>query len=923
MLAGPPASIHIGTGGPFACQRRIRADMKEASMYREWTAVRRPAKSLILVAAAVLVINCDSGSLLSPTGTGKKSEPVDLRLEFATSAVAEQDTVIMKAVLLDRDGQSIPGATFEWSSSAPRILSIQSVTKAEGLLVAHKPGTASITVSHQTLTKSTIVEVHNRPIDLVYVSGSGQAAAGGTLLQDSLVVAVIDRRGDPVSDVIIEFRVGSGGGSLSPTSGVTDVRGQTRTAWTIGVSGEQRATAQVSAAQPRVKTVKDSVVVFTARVVPDVVSLDVSPDSATLEEGDSLRLVVSAATSSGSQLEDPDVTWESSDTTITTVSPNGVLRARKPGAARAIVNMTSTSGSISASAMINVVATAAIPNPLTVRPSSASLETGATLQFEAIGIMSDGSQEPVPASWSTTGGSIDGNGYFTAGSTAGNFRVVAVHAEGFADTAVVSVVAPTAPLAGVIISPATDTINSLGATTRFDARAVDSSGADMADVIISWSSLNENVASVKAGGSVTAKAAGSALIVAAAAGFADTALVVVQQVPATVTVEPAKLTLVVGQTQQLEATVRDAGGSPILGSGVSWNSSSPGVASVSVSGLLKALDAGAAVVMAVAGEIGGEALVEVEAATPPADTFGLDQRPYTPNSPWNTPIPLDAPVDPRSAEMVATIESSNNGKLRSDPSRYTYPVHFVDASTPRTTLVCTGYVSVNNEDGTRTSMQDKKLTNVPIPPDAVPSEGSDGQLILVDIETGDEFDIWRFMPPNGCENATKYVAGVYRDAGEKSYISRGAGVPYLAGLIRPWEIDQGRIEHALAFAYSLSRATRCVWPASKTDGKNHLGNVIPQGARIRLDPTLDVDTINGLDETGRIIARALQEYGMFLIDNSGANKIYAEDNLTANWGIQLVVTTVSAIPVDRLQVLRLPDAYWADDYVPNHGKCVR
>jgi hypothetical protein len=238
------------------------------------------------------------------------------------------------------------------------------------------------------------------------------------------------------------------------------------------------------------------------------------------------------------------------------------------------------------------------------------------------------------------------------------------------------------------------------------------------------------------------------------------------------------------------------------------------------------------------------------------------------------------------------------------------------------TLVCTGLVWVNAADGSAASVTTKQLP-VPIPTGAMPSTGTDGQIILIDTETGDEYNVWRFTPPNTCQNMTKYERGLYRDAQEKVYISRGAGVPYLAGLIRPWEIAQGRIEHALAFAYATNRLGRCVYPASKTDGKVDRLDVLPEGARLRLDPTLDVDAIPGLDRTGRIIARALQEYGAYNIDNSGANKLYAEDNLTANWGTTLVATTVSAIPIDRLQVLRLPDAYWADTYSPNHGKCVK
>jgi uncharacterized protein YjdB len=611
------------------------ADFEEARMYREWKAVRRPVKPLLLIAAAILVINCDSGSFLSPTEPDETPVPMALRLELATSAVVEDDSVRMKVVLVDGAGRSIPGATFEWSSSDAGILSIQAVANDEGLLLAHEMGTATITVSHETLTESMVVQVHNRPVDVVHVSGSGQAAASGSLLQDSLVVAVIDRRGDPVSDVIIEFLVASGGGSVSPTWTATDVRGRAGAAWTIGMSGEQRVTAHVSAAQDRIKNVKDSVVVFTASVIRDVVSLQVSPDTATLEEGDTVQLVASAATASGEKVGDPEVAWESNDTSVATITPGGVLTARKRGSARATATMTSTTGTVSASATVNVVAEAVALVGLRVRPSTAQLATGATLQFEAVGIMSDGSDEPVSVSWSATGGSIDGRGLFTAGATAGSFQVVAVHAEGLAATADVSVVAPTAAVAGVIISPATDTINSLGATTTLDGRAVDSSGAEVADVTIEWSSQHGDVASVDAGGTVTAKAVGTALIVAAAAGFSDTASVVVQQVPAAVQLSSASLTLAVGESEQLTATVTDAGGSVIPNAVLSWSSSAPAIAAVTDAGLVSGVSEGTASIAAASGSTTDSAPVSVAAtaATPP---------PPAPLALWISKAELDA-----------------------------------------------------------------------------------------------------------------------------------------------------------------------------------------------------------------------------------------------------------------------------------------
>jgi hypothetical protein len=384
---------------------------------------------------------------------------------------------------------------------------------------------------------------------------------------------------------------------------------------------------------------------------------------------------------------------------------------------------------------------------------------------------------------------------------------------------------------------------------------------------------------------------------------------------ASVSVSPANASVEAGSTLQLAATLREASGEILWGRAVTWASSDPAVATVSASGLVTGVSFGRVSVTATSEGMTGTAAITVG--------FGRAQRPYTADSPWNTPIPADATVDPNSTAMIATIAANSTGLLRSSPNQYAYPVHFADATTPRVTLVCTGLVWVNAADGSAAKVKTKELPNAPIPLEARPGKGDDDQIIVIDTETGDEYDVYRFVPPNGCQNVTKYERGVFRDAVETTYISRGAGVPYLAGLIRPWEIAQGRIEHALAFAYLTNRLGRCVYPASKTDGKVDQLDVLPEGARLRLDPTLDVESIPGLDRTGRIIARALQEYGAYNIDNSGSNKLYPEDNLTANWGTTLVASTVSAIPIDRLQVLRLPDAYWAETYTPNHGKCVR
>lgn len=137
-----------------------------------------------------------------------------------------------------------------------------------------------------------------------------------------------------------------------------------------------------------------------------------------------------------------------------------------------------------------------------------------------------------------------------------------------------------------------------------------------------------------------------------------------------------------------------------------------------------------------------------------------------------------------------------------------------------------------------------------------------------------------------------------------SFLSRGSGIPNLAGLIRPWEIEQGHIDHALAFAYP-SPTSQFVFPAINSDGSSTNIYDMPEGTRLQLDPTLtDADfTAWGLSPAGKIIARAMQQYGLIITDHSGTPQLFPEDSHTANWNGIIANGTVSKIPFSSLKVL--------------------
>lgn len=295
--------------------------------------------------------------------------------------------------------------------------------------------------------------------------------------------------------------------------------------------------------------------------------------------------------------------------------------------------------------------------------------------------------------------------------------------------------------------------------------------------------------------------------------------------------------------------------------------------------------------------------VEPSAAPPPVEPPTWSSvLPYSEDSPWNTPLAADVAVHERSEELVTRI----GDRLTSDTSQYTLPVYEVDGDTPTAEVRIVHLFSDVGDDGTSIDRRQEVTLDVPVPRDAVAAEGSDAQIVIVNTDTGEEWGFWQFEPEGDgylATNGYRYHVG-WNAVPPDGFGSRGAGVPYLTGLVRPAEMERGRIDHAIAFAYPTPSPEH-VFPATKSDGQGDPELDLPEGARLRLDPSLDDDDFErmGLSVEGVIIARALQEYGMILIDVAGRPKIYAEYDGTAAWDGAITEDTVSGLPLDRFEVI--------------------
>src|SRR5688500_9160046 len=159
---------------------------------------------------------------------------------------------------------------------------------------------------------------------------------------------------------------------------------------------------------------------------------------------------------------------------------------------------------------------------------------------------------------------------------------------------------PEPALARIELTAATTSLDPDG-IVQVTARGFDGDGAPIALAALRWTSTNEDVVIVDGAGLVTARGAGSARIEARSGSIVGTLGFGVRALPAVVDrvdIVTESVTLVPGDTTQLDAVTLDANGNVIIGRTIAWSSTNATVATVSETGLVTALTSGTAAIIA-------------------------------------------------------------------------------------------------------------------------------------------------------------------------------------------------------------------------------------------------------------------------------------------------------------------------------------
>lgn len=476
----------------------------------------------------------------------------------------------------------------------------------------------------------------------------------------SVRIRVTDEAGRSISGAPVSLEVLSKTGLVSPEVAWTNSEGIAEAIWVLGgTAGEYQLAATGDDARMYRQFRR---IVLRARARPsDPYSIDITPSGAVVAPGETQQFDARVADRYGNALDGVDVDWRVADPAVASVDSKGLVTGLSAGTTPLIASaLTSRGQTISGYGWVATedASGGESTDSGTQTPSAVGRVTDLRIVGSsdhsitvALTEVDDGTGQPAnyairrgspTISWSLAASTqqlIAGTGvgktieYTLTGLASDTYYQLqlvaykgllnqnAVFSELSNKVSTATAAASTAgPAAVVSVAARDDTyqFSALGASKTFEATAYDAAGLAVSGAALDWRSLDPSIASVDAGGTVTARSIGFTTILVAAAccpGAADAIEVTVSQMPTAVAVSPASFSLDVGGSQELSSTLTDANGNLVPEISTDWSSADPAIAVVSSSGVASGVAGGSTVVRASFGALSSGSSVQVLAQT--------------------------------------------------------------------------------------------------------------------------------------------------------------------------------------------------------------------------------------------------------------------------------------------------------------------
>lgn len=246
--------------------------------------------------------------------------------------------------------------------------------------------------------------------------------------------------------------------------------------------------------------------------------------------------------------------------------------------------------------------------------------------------------------------------------------------------------------------------------------------------------------------------------------------------------------------------------------------------------------------------------------------------PFSASSPWNTPLGSGVELEPTTGACSQSFRAAGESDINA--AEWSHPVYLAKKSDPLVRLYVYGEL--------------KATLRVPRAAEpARPRNGdTDGHLHIIDPTEHFVDELFHARRrADGHLTAEAYSRNDLRSSGVGQGGVRAYGGSAIAGLIRRGELAAG-LRHVLALAVPR-RAQRIgpVWPATDQDdfAEAEYHGSIPMGQLVALPRDVDANAL-GLGREGRVLLRALQDYGAYDVDSAGDFSLYAEPSVETELG---------------------------------------
>jgi Big-like domain-containing protein/centrosomal CEP192-like protein len=502
--------------------------------------------------------------------------------------------------------------TVQWSSDTPSTATISNVGGTQGLVTSAGTGTATISASSGSIKGSTTLTVTAAALVSITVAPANPSIALGTTQQFTATGSFTDNSTMDLtatatwsSDTPGTATINNAGLASSAGSGTANI-----TATSGAISGSTTLT-----------------------VTPAVlVSIAINPASASIALGTTQTFTALGTYSDGTT---QDLTqsgyWTSSNAAAATISDSpptqGVASTVAPGSTSISVAV----GAVTASAVLAVTPAALLS--IAINPSSPSIPLGTTQQFSATGTYTDGTTQNLTstAQWSSSSAAVAVVNAAGLATSSGTGTATITAASGSV-TSSMPLTVGSPGLVSIAVTPNSAVVPA-GFTQQFQAVGTYTDGSTQnLTASVAWSSDTPAVVTVAPAGLATALSAGSANIFATSGTIAgSTPFSVSSPVLMSLSLSPSGISIPLGTTQQFVVIGTFSDGSTLnLTNSVSWNSSTPGIVSISATGLAAGVATGSVTIATTMGSItsttslavGGPALVSI-AVTPANSSIPL------------------------------------------------------------------------------------------------------------------------------------------------------------------------------------------------------------------------------------------------------------------------------------------------------------